>query len=89
MWLLKSLFINDVKTTPYYDAASGTYMALVKPEAEYSISCTYQGTQEKMINPTGSLAGGKAKMYTIKDKNNKIWITPYRLVITFVPMVIW
>lgn len=37
----KELLINDVKTTPYYDAASGTYMALVKPEAEYSISGTY------------------------------------------------
>lgn len=68
----KELLINDVETTPYYDAASGTYMALVKPETNYSISCTYQGTQEKMINPTGSLAGGKAKMYTIKDKNNKL-----------------
>lgn len=68
----KELLINDVETTPYYDAASGTYMALVKPETNYSISCTYQGTQEKMINPTGSLAGGKAKMYTIKDENNKL-----------------
>lgn len=55
-----------------YDVTSGTYMALVKPETNYSISCTYQGTQEKMINPTGSLAGGKAKMYTIKDENNKL-----------------
>lgn len=68
----KELLINDVETTPYYDAASGTYMALVKPETNYSISCTYQGTQEKMINPTGSLAGGKAKMYTINDANNKL-----------------
>ena len=40
----KELLINDVETTPYYDAASGTYMALVKPETNYSISCTYQGT---------------------------------------------
>ena len=65
----KELFINDVKTTPYYDAASGTYMALVKPEADYSISGTYQGAKEMSFSATGSLAGGKAKMYTINDAN--------------------
>ena len=59
----KELLINDVETTPYYDAASGTYMALVKPETNYSISCTYQGTQEKMINPTGSLAPDRHAIY--------------------------
>ena len=65
----KELFINDVKTTPYYDAASGTYMALVKPETDYSISGTYQGAKEMSFSATGSLAGGKAKMYTINDAN--------------------
>lgn len=65
----KELFINDVKTTPYYDAASGTYMALVKPEAEYSISGTYQGAKEMSFSAAGSLASGKAKMYTINDAN--------------------
>jgi hypothetical protein len=65
----KELFINDVKTTPYYDVASGTYMALVKPEAEYSISGTYQGAKEMSFSAAGSLASGKAKMYTINDAN--------------------
>ena len=65
----KELYINDVKTTPYYDAASGTYMAFVKPEADYSISGTYQGAKEMSFSATGSLAGGKAKMYTINDAN--------------------
>lgn len=65
----KELFINDVKTTPYYDAASGTYMALVKPETDYSISGTYQGAKEMSFSAAGSLAGGKAKMYTINDPN--------------------
>lgn len=65
----KELFINDVKTTPYYDAASGTYMALVKPEAEYSISGTYQGAKEMSFSAAGGLASGKAKMYTINDAN--------------------
>lgn len=65
----KELFINDVKTTPYYDAASGTYMALVKPEAEYSISGTYQGAKEMSFSAAGSLASGKAKMYIINDAN--------------------
>lgn len=65
----KELLINDVKTTPYYDAASGTYMALVKPETNYSISGTYQGAKEMAFSAAGSLAGGKAKMYTINDAN--------------------
>lgn len=65
----KELLINDVKTTPYYDAASGTYMALVKPETNYSISGTYQGAKEMAFSAAGSLAGGKAKMYTINDPN--------------------
>ncbi len=65
----KELLINDVKTTPYYDAASGTYMALVKPEDEYSISGTYQGAKEMSFSAAGSLASGKAKMYTITDLN--------------------
>lgn len=65
----KELFINDVKTTPYYDKVSGTYMALVKPETNYSISVTYQGAKEMAFSAAGSLAGGKAKMYTINDAN--------------------
>ena len=65
----KELFINDVKTTPYYDKVSGTYMALVKPETNYSISGTYQGAKEMAFSAAGSLAGGKAKMYTINDAN--------------------
>lgn len=65
----KELFINDVETTPYYDKVSGTYMALVKPETDYSISGTYQGAKEMAFSATGSLAGGKAKMYTINDAN--------------------
>lgn len=65
----KELLISDVKTTPYYDAASGTYMALVKPETNYSISGTYQGAKEMAFSAAGSLAGGKAKMYTINDAN--------------------
>ena len=65
----KELLINDVETTPYYDAASGTYMALVKPETNYSISGTYQGAKEMAFSAAGSLAGGKAKMYTINDPN--------------------
>lgn len=65
----KELFINDVETTPYYDKVSGTYMALVKPETNYSISGTYQGAKEMAFSAAGSLAGGKAKMYTINDAN--------------------
>lgn len=65
----KELFINDVETTPYYDKVSGTYMALVKPETNYSISGTYQGAKEMAFSAAGSLAGGKAKMYTINDPN--------------------
>jgi len=69
----KELLINDVKTTPYYDAASGTYMALVKPETNYSISGTYQGAKEMAFSAAGSLASGKAKMYIINDNDaNKL-----------------
>ena len=46
-----------------------TYMALVKPETNYSISGTYQGAKEMAFSAAGSLAGGKAKMYTINDPN--------------------
>ena len=65
----KELFVNEVKTAPYYDSSTGTYMALVKPDAEYAISGSYQGAGEMTFSAKGSLAAGKAKMYTINDAN--------------------
>lgn len=65
----KELFVNKVKTTPYYDSSTGTYMALVKPDTEYTISGSYQGASEMTFSAKGNLASGKAKMYTINDAN--------------------
>lgn len=65
----KELFVNDVETNPYYDSESGTYMALVKPDAEYIIKGSYVGAKEMEFGAEGSLSEGKAKMYTINDAN--------------------
>jgi hypothetical protein len=61
--------INSQAATPYYDAATGVYRALVKPDAQFKIEGTYAGVTEMIYTAQGTLGSGAARQYTIKDSS--------------------
>lgn len=61
--------INSQEAKPYFDAATGTYMVLVKPDLDFTIKGTYTGAKEMEYEAKGKLESGGAKQYTITDKN--------------------
>lgn len=59
--------INGKKAQPHYDASTNTYMALVNPDKEFTVTGSYMGASEMEYSAKGNLAGGSAKKFTIKD----------------------
>lgn len=61
--------VNGTVGKPHYDAATGTYIVLVKPDTEFTIAGSYTGVKEMEYSAKGTLSGGAAKQYTIKDES--------------------
>lgn len=64
-----SFTIDNVEASPYYQASTGTYRFLVKPNTAFSIKGTYTGAQEMDYAANGTLESGTAKKYVIEDTN--------------------
>lgn len=64
-----SFTLDNVEATPYYQESTDTYRFLVNPKKAFSIKGTYNGVKEMEYTAGGTLDGGTAKMYTIKDPN--------------------